>query len=321
MRLVVALGGNALLRRGEPLTVENQRVNVRKAAQALADLVAQGHTLVITHGNGPQVGMLALQASAGPSDGAYPLDVLGAESEGMIGYMIEQELDNVLPADALVATLLTQTRVSADDEAFAHPTKPIGPVYDEATAKKLAEDRGWSVAADGKGWRRVVPSPQPVEILEARVIAMLSARQVTVICAGGGGIPVIRAPDGSFRGAEAVIDKDMTSALLARQLDADMLVMLTDVDAVYLDWGGRSPRRIRNAAPSALSPSDFAAGSMGPKIAAANSFAAATRRPAAIGRLEDLSGIVAGACGTRIDARVEGIVEQAAGPLQAASPG
>lgn len=213
MRIVVALGGNALLRRCEPLTAENQRANVRNAAQALAGLIADGHSLIVTHGNGPQVGLLALQAAAGPADGSYPLDVLGAESEGMIGYLIEQEL-GALAQDRLIATLLTQVRVVPDDPAFGQPTKPIGPVYDEATARRLAAERGWHVAPDGTAWRRVVASPRPLEIMEARVIALLVEHGVLVICADGGGIPVVERADGSLTGVEAVIDKDFASALL-----------------------------------------------------------------------------------------------------------
>jgi carbamate kinase len=300
MRIVVALGGNALLVRGEPLTAENQRRNVRRAAQALALLAQAGHSLVVTHGNGPQVGLLALQAAAGPADGAYPLDLLGAESEGMIGYLIEQELQTVLPG-ALFATLLTQSRVAADDPAFAHPTKPIGPVYDEGTARRLAEARGWSVAPDGTAWRRVVASPVPLEILEARVIALLVEHGVTVICAGGGGIPVVAKPDGALAGVEAVIDKDLASALLAQQLEADMLLLLTDVDAVYTDFGTPAARPIRRADAARFLANTFAAGSMGPKVTAAARFALATGRPAAIGRLGDALAVSRGEAGTWIE--------------------
>lgn len=303
MRIVVALGGNALLRRGEPLSVENQRTNIRRAAQALAELVEAGHSLVITHGNGPQVGLLALQAAAGPADGAYPLDVLGAESEGMIGYLIEQELSGLL-RDRLFATLLTQVKVAADDPAFSRPTKPIGPVYDKATARRLARDRNWQVAADGTGWRRVVASPKPLQIMEVRVISLLVERGVIVICAGGGGIPVVERADGSLAGVEAVIDKDFASALLATQLGADMLLLLTDVDAVYQDFGTPAAHAIRQANPAALSSESFPAGSMAPKIAAAAGFAVETGRPAAIGQLGDALAIVRGERGTWIDTSV-----------------
>ncbi len=298
MRIVVALGGNALLKRGEPMTPENQRANIRRAAVELAELVKAGHSLVITHGNGPQVGLLALQAAATPGT-PFPLDVLDAETAGMIGYVIQQELGNVVK-DRPVATLLTQVRVDPHDPAFARPTKPIGPVYDEATARRLAAGRGWTVAPDGDRWRRVVPSPKPLEILEAEVLAFLAQRGVIVICAGGGGIPVVALEGGGFAGVEAVIDKDLASSLLASQLDADMLLMLTDVDAVYLDWGTPQARPLGRVRADEVAAADFPAGSMGPKVEAAITFATATGNMAAIGRLEDAAEIVAGRRGTRI---------------------
>ncbi len=298
MRIVVALGGNALLKRGEPMTPENQRANIRRAAVELAELVKAGHSLVITHGNGPQVGLLALQAAATPGT-PFPLDVLDAETAGMIGYVIQQELGNVVK-DRPVATLLTQVRVDPHDPAFARPTKPIGPVYDEATARRLAVERGWTVAPDGNKWRRVVPSPKPLEILEAEVLAFLVEQGVIVICAGGGGIPVINLDSGGVIGVEAVIDKDLASSLLARQLSADMLLMLTDVDAVYLDWGTPKARPLGQVQASELSAAAFAAGSMGPKVEAAIAFASEAGKPATIGRLEDAVEIVAGRQGTRI---------------------
>lgn len=307
MRIVVALGGNALLRRGEPMTVETQRTNVRRAVVALLPLFEAGHQLVITHGNGPQVGLLALQAATGSREGPYPLDVLDAESEGMIGYLIEQELGNVLRSGHLVATLLTQILVDPRDPAFRHPTKPIGPVYDNPQAEQLARMRGWSIAEDGNGWRRVVASPRPTEILEARVIELLVSHSVTVICAGGGGIPVVERSDGSFIGVEAVIDKDLASALLARQLRADQLLLLTDVDGVYVNWGTENAEQVAFAGAGALEPGDFAPGSMSPKIEAANGFAAETGRPAFIGRMEDAAAVVAGTAGTRIDIATRGI--------------
>ncbi|MCZ8548660.1 carbamate kinase [Mesorhizobium qingshengii] len=302
MRIVIALGGNALLKRGEPMTVETQRANVRRAATSLAALIGAGHQIVVTHGNGPQVGLLALQSAAGPKDGAYPLDILGAESEGMIGYLIEQELDNVLPAGAMLATLLTQIRVSPSDPAFLHPTKPIGPVYDEVTARRIEVERGWQIARDGEKWRRVVASPEPLEILEMKVISMLVERGVTVICAGGGGIPVVARNDGSLLGIEAVIDKDRASYLLARQVGADMLLLLTDVDAVYLDFGKPEARRIARTGALSLTGAQFASGSMGPKVEAATMFATETGRLAAIGRLEDAVAILRGEAGTTIEA-------------------
>lgn len=299
MRIVVALGGNALLRRGEPMTAENQRANIRRAAGVLAKLVATGHSLVITHGNGPQVGLLALQAAASP-DAPFPLDVLDAESAGMIGYVLQQELGNVIK-DRLFATLLTQVKVDPLDPAFDKPTKPIGPVYDEATARKFAAERGWKIAPDNDKWRRVVPSPKPLEILERQVLAFLIERGVTVICAGGGGIPVVELANGSIAGVEAVIDKDLVSSLLARQVGADMLLLLTDVDAVYVDWGTPAARALGHVRASEISAFGFPAGSMGPKVEAAVEFVNAGGKPAAIGRLDDAAEIVAGTRGTRID--------------------
>lgn len=279
------------------MTAGNQRANIVRAASVLAQLVSEGHSIVVTHGNGPQVGLLALQAAATSDGRTFPLDVLGAESAGMIGYVIEQELGNLLK-DKLFATLLTQVKVDPRDPAFAHPTKPIGPVYDEATAHRLASERDWQIAPDGDKWRRVVPSPKPVVILEASVISFLVERGVIVICTGGGGVPVIARDDGSLCGVEAVIDKDLASSLLARQLKADMLLMLTDVDAVYVDYGTAGARALRRVTPKEISGRDFPAGSMGPKVSAAIEFAEATGRFAAIGRLEDAVELVRGELGT-----------------------
>ncbi len=302
MRIVVALGGNALLKRGEPMTEAMQRLNIGNAAASLARLVEAGHSLVITHGNGPQIGLLALQAEAGPKDGTYPLDILGAETDGMIGYMIEQELRNHLGPGTRLATVLTQIRVDAADPAFDAPTKPIGPGYDEAEASRLKAAHDWRFAPDGKAQRRVVPSPLPVEIIDLSVITLLVDSGVLVICAGGGGIPVVRQEDGRLSGIEAVIDKDRASALLAEKLDADMLMLLTDVDAVYLDFGKPHARAIVRAGADFFEGSGFAAGSMGPKVEAAARFATATGKPAAIGRLDDALAILGGGVGTTIDA-------------------
>ncbi|MGX7871993.1 carbamate kinase [Mesorhizobium sp. ORM6] len=301
MLIVVALGGNALLRRGEPMTAGNQRANILRAAAVLANLVDAGHSIVVTHGNGPQVGLLALQAAATSDGRTFPLDVLGAESAGMIGYVIEQELGNLLK-ERLFATLLTQVKVDPHDPAFAHPTKPIGPVYDEATARRLAGERDWQIAPDGDKWRRVVPSPKPLVILEASVISFLVERGVIVICTGGGGVPVIARDDGSLCGVEAVIDKDLASSLLARQLKADMLLLLTDVDAVYVDYGTATARALRRVNPKELSGEKFPAGSMGPKVTAAIEFTEATGKPAAIGKLDDAVEIVRGERGTWFEA-------------------
>ena len=301
MRIVVALGGNALLRRGEPMTAEVQRANIRVAAQALAP-IASAHQLVISHGNGPQVGLLALQGAAYKPEEAYPLDVLGAETEGMIGYIIEQELGNLLPFEVPFATVLTMVEVDPDDPGFRHPTKFVGPVYEKDEADRLATEKGWVVKADGPKWRRVVPSPLPRRIVEIRPIKWLLEHGTIVICAGGGGIPTMyqRGADRRLVGVEAVIDKDLCSELLARELDADLFVMLTDVDAVYMDWGAPAQKAILRSSPAALAQVPFAAGSMGPKVDAACRFAAATGKSAAIGALADLGRIIAGEAGTTI---------------------
>jgi len=301
MRIVVALGGNALLKRGEPMNAEVQRANVKVAARALAP-VAMNNQLVISHGNGPQVGLLALQGAAYQAVEAYPLDVLGAETEGMIGYMIEQELGNLLPFEVPFATLLTMVEVNADDPAFQNPTKFVGPIYDKPEADRVASEKGWLFKQDGNKWRRVVPSPIPQRIFEIRPVRWLLDHGTIVICAGGGGIPTMyeRGADRKLAGVEAVIDKDLCSELLARELRADLLVMLTDADAVYLDWGQPSQRAIRRTSPGALAGIHFATGSMGPKVEAACRFAAATGKVAAIGALSDLNGIIAGEAGTTV---------------------
>jgi len=299
MRIVIALGGNALLKRGEALTSENQRQNVKIAAEAMAPL-AKEHQLVISHGNGPQVGLLALQGAAYNPDEAYPLDVLGAETEGMIGYMIEQELGNRVPYDVPFATILTMIEVDAADPAFKDPTKFIGPVYEEETAKRLAEEKGWAIKQDGDKWRRVVPSPLPKHIFEHRPIKWLLDQGTIVICAGGGGIPTVYDDNRKLHGIEAVIDKDLASELLARELEADLYIMATDADAVYDGWGTPESRGIRTASPEALREYDFPAGSMGPKVDAACHFVEKTGKVAAIGALEDLEGIVSGTAGTTV---------------------
>jgi carbamate kinase len=301
MRIVVALGGNALLKRGEPMTAEVQRANVRIAAQALAP-VSEKHQLVISHGNGPQVGLLALQGASYQAVEAYPLDVLGAETEGMIGYMIEQELGNLLPFEVPFATLLSMVEVDADDPGFKNPTKFVGPVYDKPEADRVAAEKGWVFKQDGAKWRRVVPSPVPQRIFEIRPVKWLLDHGTIVICAGGGGIPTMYQPgaDHKLAGVEAVIDKDLCSELLARELSADLLVMLTDADAVYADWGKPTQRPIRRTSPEALAGIQFAAGSMGPKVEAACRFAARTGKAAAIGALPDLSRIIAGEAGTTV---------------------
>lgn len=299
MRIVIALGGNALLQRGQPMTADNQRANIRLAAERIA-AVADGNQLVIAHGNGPQVGLLALQGAAYEAVQPYPLDVLGAETEAMIGYVIEQELGNLLPFEQPFATLLTMVEVDPDDPAFQHPTKPIGPVYDEQTATRLSAQKGWTVAPDGDRFRRVVPSPAPQRIFEIRPIRMLVEAGVIVICAGGGGIPTVYGADGTLQGVEAVIDKDLAASLLARQLEADLLVIATDVDGVYTGWGTPDQVRLDTVTVDDIAGLNLPAGSMGPKVAAACAFAAQTGNEAVIGSLADIDKIVSGAAGTRV---------------------
>ena len=301
MLVVAALGGNALLKRGEPLTAEVQRNNVQIAARSLAAVVRAGHDLVVTHGNGPQVGLLALQGASYKPDEAYPLDVLGAETEGMIGYMIEQELENALGHDRPVATLLTQVLVDPKDPAFEKPTKFVGPVYDREEAERRAAGAGWSIAPDGDKWRRVVPSPKPLEIPDMRVLKLLLDQGVVVVCAGGGGIPVLRRDDGSMVGIEAVIDKDAASALLARQLGADALLLLTDVDAVHRDFGTDQSTPLAELTVAEAQALEMPAGSMGPKLQAACDFAEAGG-VSGIGRLQDAVAILDGSAGTRVSA-------------------
>ena len=301
MRILVALGGNALLKRGEPMTADVQRANVRTAAEALAP-VAEHHQLVLSHGNGPQVGLLALQASAFKEVEAYPLDLLGAQTEGMIGYLIEQELGNLLPAEVPFATILTMVEVDAADAAFDDPTKFVGPIYDDAAAEALAAEKGWVFKRDGDRLRRVVASPAPKRIFEIRPIRWLLERGVVVICAGGGGIPTTWAAgkERTLEGIEAVIDKDLASELLAREVEADLFVMATDVDGVYEHWGTPEQRRLDRVTPDELRSQRFAAGSMGPKVDAAARFVEATGKRAAIGALEDIEKIVEGHAGTNV---------------------
>ncbi|MDM8349143.1 carbamate kinase [Pseudomonas sp. sp1636] len=306
MRIVIALGGNALLRRGEPLSAQNQRDNVRSACTQIAR-IAPGKQLLIVHGNGPQVGLLALQNAAYSPDSPYPLDVLGAETEGMIGYMIEQELGNLLPFEVPFATLLTQVEVDPADPALQHPSKPIGPLYSQAEAEHLAREKGWSMAADGAQFRRVVASPRPKRIFEIRPIQWLLDKGTVVICAGGGGIPTVYDENRQLKGIEAVIDKDLCSALLAEQLDADLLLIATDVNAAFVDWGQPTQKAIAQAHPDALERLPFAAGSMGPKIQAACEFARHTGKVAVIGALGDIEGLVQGTAGTRISIHSGGI--------------
>lgn len=298
MRIVVALGGNALLRRGQPMTIGVQRTNVRVACEALAPLALE-HELVVSHGNGPQVGLLALQGDSSDESVPAPLDVLDAETEGMVGYLVEQELGRHLPRER-IATLLTQVVVDERDPAFKRPTKPIGPVYaDGGEAERLAAARGWSVRRDTGGWRRVVPSPEPRRIVELDTIRLLVDHGVVPICVGGGGIPVVPDGRGGLRGVEAVIDKDLAAALLATSLDADALLRLTDVDGVYADWGGPAARLVRQASVEQLRAlPGLPSGSMGPKVEAVCRFVEAGGRLGGIGALADAAEILAGTAGT-----------------------
>ena len=300
--MVIALGGNALLKRGEPMEAATQRANVRLAAERIAKVTEDPDVeLAIVHGNGPQVGLLALEAAAYPDVKPYPLDVLGAQTQAMIGYMIEQELGNFVPQDRPIATLVTMVQVDADDPAFNNPTKFIGPVYDEATARKLAAEGGWAIKPDGDKYRRVVPSPDPKRIIELGAIRRLLEDGTIVTCAGGGGIPTQFDESGRIlSGIEAVIDKDLCASLLARQLNADMLLIATDVKGVFLDWNTPKQRCIEEATVSELRALNLAAGSMGPKVEASCRFAEATGKPAVIGSLEDIVEIAAGKAGTRV---------------------
>ena len=300
MLMVLALGGNALLRRGEPLEAELQRRNLLAAAKALAP-IARKHQVVITHGNGPQVGLLALQAATYKDVRPYPLDILGAESEGMIGYLIEQGFANELPGREIV-TLLTQVEVEIDDPNFANPSKPIGPIYGQAEARLLTTRSGWTLIPDGPGFRRAVASPAPRQIREINAIKLLIRSGTIVICAGGGGIPVVVTSAGGLRGVEAVIDKDLAAALLAEEIGADALLLLTDVPAVWTRWPKSEGQPIGRITPAALRELSFAPSSMGPKVEAACRFVERTGRDAAIGAIEHAEALLNGTSGTIVRA-------------------
>ena len=296
---MIALGGNALLKRGEPMTCENQRANVRIAAEQIAKAY-EGNELIISHGNGPQVGLLALQNNAYKPVPMYPLDVIGGESLGMIGYMIQQELVNFVPKSATLATVLTQTQVDPKDPAFQNPTKPVGPVYDKEEAERLAKQHGWTIAQDNDKYRRVVPSPEPKRIWGLKPLKTLVEHGHIVICCGGGGIPTYFDEQGNLVGAEAVIDKDLASSLLASEVKADIFVIATDVNGAYVDWGKPTQRRIAEADPESLRAFGFAKGSMGPKVEAVCRFVEKTGKPAVIGALSEIDQILAGKAGTRV---------------------
>ncbi|MDO5063592.1 MAG: carbamate kinase [Actinomyces bowdenii] len=296
MRIVVALGGNALLKRGEKPDASTQIANVELAAGQLARL-AEEHELVITHGNGPQVGVLALESANDERlSEPYPFDTLGAETQGMIGYWLLQAMQNALPGRQ-VAAMVNQTLVDADDPAFKDPTKFVGEVYSQQEAERLAAERGWTVKPDGQYYRRVVGSPQPQGVVETDVIRTLVEHGTVVVCAGGGGVPVIRT-EGRLQGVEAVIDKDLTASVLAQALEADALFILTDVDGVYKDFGTEDQEQVPRATPASLRGMGLPAGSMGPKVEAVCRFVESTGKTAAIGRLEDAVSLVEGTSGT-----------------------
>jgi carbamate kinase len=297
MRVVVALGGNALVKRGQTPDAELQRGNVDRAVRSLAPL-AERHELIITHGNGPQVGVLALESVNDPNlTRPYPLDTIGAETQGMIGYWMLQALQNALPGRQVMA-MINQTLVSAVDPAFQNPTKFVGQVYEREEAEKLASEYGWTVRPDGDRWRRVVPSPRPQRVIETRLIRELVRLGTVVVCAGGGGIPVFRNDVGRLEGVEAVVDKDLTAAVLAESMDADALLILTDVPRVMRDFGTPRQEEITHTTPYELRGEDFPAGSMGPKVEAAVSFVERTGDMAAIGMIDQCERILEGAAGT-----------------------
>ena len=299
MKILVGLGGNALLKRGEPLTATNQRANINIAAERISR-ITDDNQVVVAHGNGPQVGLLALQSAAYTEVEAYPLDVLGAESEAMIGYMLEQELGNVLPPEQRIVTILTMTEVDRNDPAFDNPTKFIGPVYDQEMAEQLAEQKGWVVKPDGPYYRRVVASPLPKRIIEQEAINHLVDKNTMVICAGGGGIPTYLDENQKLHGVEAVIDKDLCSALLAENLDANLLVIATDVEGVYKGWGTPDQEMLSTLKVSEIDELNLAAGSMGPKVQAARNFVQHTGKRAVIGALADIEDLVLGKAGTTV---------------------
>ena len=312
MRIVVALGGNALLKRGEPMTAQNQSANIRLAAEQLAK-VKPKNELIISHGNGPQVGLLALQHAAYYAQDSkiepYPLDVLVSQTVGMIGYMLQQELTNLLPATP-TQTLVTQVIVDEHDPAFSKPSKPIGQVYTQAEAEKLAAEKGWTVMPDGQYYRRAVPSPKPQDVTGINAVKALLAQDHIVICGGGGGVPCVKNAQGQLTGVEAVVDKDLATAVIANQLDADLFIIATDVNAACVNFQKEGERKIAKANPAALEAlsAEFAAGSMGPKVQAVINFVKATGKDAAIGSLADIEDIVAGKAGTRVSLSVDEMV-------------
>jgi carbamate kinase len=301
MRVVIALGGNAILKRGEPMTAENQRSNIKRAAEAIAKVINAGHEVVITHGNGPQVGLMALQDLAYDPVLASPIDCLVAETQGMIGYLLQQELSNATGGKKDVATILTQIAVDLSDVAFSQPTKPIGPIYSKSEADLMTAKYGWKIMPDGDHFRRAVPSPKPKRIIEINTLKLLVKNETIVICVGGGGIPVALREGGNYSGVEAVIDKDHASALLARELKAEALLLLTDVDGVYVGWGTPQQQKLATAKPDQLRAYTFAVGSMAPKIEAAIDFVVGGGHMVGIGRLDDVLEILERRAGTIVE--------------------
>ena len=320
MKLVIAIGGNALLRRSQAPSAANLLANVRLAAAQLAKIARMtdgssnpAHQIVLTHGSGPQVGLLALQSAAyaaqHPGTESDTLDMLDAEVAGMLGYVLEQEIANRLPAARMVATLLTRVEVDRLDPAFKNPTKPIGPTYTREQADQVAAGRPWTMGVDGSGMRRLVASPRPVRVLAMDAISGLLDSGALVIAGGGGGIPVMRHAPGegmesmeSMEGVEAVIDKDLCTALIATGLQADCLLIATDVDAVYLNWGQPGQRRLDKTTPQELAQHSFTPGSMAPKVEAAINFVKATGKRAVIGPLDRIVDMLTGQAGTQIEA-------------------
>ncbi|MFL5997982.1 MAG: carbamate kinase [Streptomyces sp.] len=300
MRIVITLGGNALLRRGDHPDAAVQQANIDRVVTAVAALALE-HEVVITHGNAPQIGLLAMESAADPVlTSPCPLDLLVAQTEGLIGSLLVRALYDTLPGRK-IAAVVTHTLVRADDPAFGRPAKRVGPVYPRDVAHSLARRRGWHIAKDATGWRHVVASPAPQGIVETETIRDLLSCGALVICAGGGGVPVTADNDtGALHGAEAVVDKDLTAALLAEELKADFLLILTDVPNVYSDYGTPDQRPVLDVTPDALRRGDFPDGSMGPKTEAAARFVERTGGLAAIGALDAAYQIVHGRSGTLV---------------------
>tara|TARA_Y100001960_G_C14784189_1_gene890250 strand:- start:35237 stop:36163 length:927 start_codon:yes stop_codon:yes gene_type:complete len=304
MNILIALGGNALLQRGEPLEAETQRINIKKVAEVV-NKISEEHNVIITHGNGPQVGLLALQNLNYKETKPYPLDVLGAESSGMIGYMLIQELSNELGIyDQSVVNVITRTLVDKNDPAFNNPTKFIGPVYNKQESEEMKSKYGWEIKADGEYYRRVVPSPKPKKIIETNVIKELLEKKHIVVCGGGGGVPTIIENE-KYKGVEAVIDKDLTSSLLAQELGVDAFIILTDVSCVYENYKQEDQKMIKHFPIFEFDENSYPDGSMLPKIKAAVDFSINNEGFSSIGKLEELEDIINKKSGTIFDTLFE----------------